>query len=150
MVVVAGAFGLVGLVAGRWLADHLGRRPTGSLAMVAVALTPTLAYSGSSAALVVGYVLGVLAGSIFAPALGALLTELFPTSVRASVVGWSVTASVLGAVVGLVFFGAVANVGNRFAVAAELTFLPAGAIAAVLFWLVPETKGREPESLWPE
>jgi MFS family permease len=150
MVVAAGAFGLVGLVAGRWLADHLGRRPTGSLAMVAVALTPTLAYSGSSAALVVGYVLGVLAGSIFAPALGALLTELFPTSVRASVVGWSVTASVLGAVVGLVFFGAVANVGNRFAVAAELTFLPAGAIAAVLFWLVPETKGREPESLWPE
>jgi MFS family permease len=150
MVVAAGAFGLVGLLAGRWLADHLGRRPTGSLAMVAVALAPTLAYSGSSAALVVGYVLGVLAGGIFAPALGALLTELFPTSVRASVTGWSLTAGVIGAVVGLVFFGALADVGNRFAVAAALTFLPAGVIAAVLFWLVPETKGREPESLWPE
>ncbi len=150
MVVAAGAFGLVGLLAGRWLADHLGRRPTGSLAMVAVALAPTLAYSGSSAALVVGYVLGVLAGGILAPALGALLTELFPTSVRASVTGWSLTAGVIGAVVGLVFFGAVADVGNRFAVAAALTFLPAGAIAAVLFWLVPETKGREPETLWPE
>ncbi len=150
MVVVAGVFGLVGLLAGRWLADHIGRRPTGSLAMIAVALTPTLAYSGSSAALVVGYVLGVFSGAIFAPALGALLTELFPTSVRASVTGWSVTAAVIGAVVGLVFFGAVADVGNRFAVAAELTFLPAGAAAAVLFWLVPETKGREPESLWPE
>ena len=150
MVVLAGAAGLIGLLAGRWLADHLGRRPTGSLAMIAVALTPTLAYSGSSEALVVGYVLGVLCGGLFAPALGALLTELFPTSVRASVTGWSVTAAVIGAVVGLVFFGAVADVGSRFAVAAELTFLPAGAVAAVLFWLVPETKGREPESLWPE
>ncbi len=150
MVVAAGVAGLGGLVAGRWLSDHIGRRPTGSLAMVAVALTPTLAYSGSSSALVVGYVLGVLSGALFAPALGALLTELFPTSVRASVTGWSLAAGVIGAVVGLVFFGAVANVGNRFAVAAELTFLPAGAIAAVLFWLVPETKGREPESLWPE
>ncbi len=150
MVVASGASGLAGLLAGRWLADHFGRRPTGSLAMVAVALTPTLAYSGSSAALFAGYVLGVLSGSILAPALGTLLTELFPTSVRASVTGWSVTAAVIGAVVGLVVFGAVADVGNRFGVAAELTFLPAGAVAALLFWLVPETKGREPESLWPE
>ncbi len=124
MVVASGASGLGGLLAGRWLADHLGRRPTGSLAMVAVGLTPVLAYSGSSTALVLGYVLGVLSGSILAPSLGALLTELFPTSVRASVTGWSVTAAVIGAVVGLVLFGAVADVGNRFAVAAELHLSP--------------------------
>ncbi len=62
--------------------------------------------------------------------------------------GWWVTAGVLGAVAGLVVFGTVADVGNRFAAAAELTFLPAAA-AAALFWLLPETKGREPESLWP-
>jgi hypothetical protein len=39
-------------------------------------------------------------------------------------------------------------VGNRFAAAADFTFLPATA-AAGLFWLLPETKGCEPESLWP-
>ncbi len=150
MVVAAGASGLLGLLAGRWLSDHFGRRPTGSLAMVLVAAAPTLAYSGSSSALVVGYVLGTLGGGLFAPALGALLTELFPTSVRASVTGWAVTAGVLGAVVGLVFFGAVADVGNRFAIAAAVTFLPAGVVAAAAFWLVPETKGCEPEALWPE
>jgi hypothetical protein len=50
---------------------------------------------------------------------------------------------------GLVVFGAVADVGNRFAAAADITFLPATA-AAALFWLLPETRGREPESLWPE
>jgi MFS family permease len=149
MVTAAGAAGLFGLLVGRWLSDHVGRRPAGSVAMIAIALTGTLAYTGSRPAFVLGYILGVLAGGLLAPAVGALLTELFPTSVRASATGWWVTAGVLGAVGGLVVFGAVADVGNRFAAAAELTFLPTAA-AAALFWLLPETKGREPESLWPE
>lgn len=149
MVVLGGACGLVGLLAGRWSADHVGRRPTGAVAMVSAALSATLAYSGSRPALLVGYGLGVLSGSLLAPAIGALLTELVPTSVRASVTGWWVVSGVVGAVVGLVAFGAVADVGNRFALAAELTFLPTAA-AAALFWLLPETMGREPETLWPE
>ena len=149
MVVLGGACGLVGLLAGRWSADHVGRRPTCAVAMVSAALSATLAYSGSRPALLVGYGLGVLSGSLLAPAIGALLTELFPTSVRASATGWWVVSGVVGAVVGLVAFGAVADVGNRFALAAELTFLPASA-AAALFWLLPETMGREPEALWPD
>jgi len=148
MVVAAGAAGLCGLLGGRWLADHVGRRPAGTVAIVAIALTGTFAYTGSEPAFFLGYVLGTVSGSILAPAIGALLTELFPTSVRASVAGWWVTAGVLGAVGGLVFFGAVADVGNRFAAAAEVTFLPTMA-AAALFWFLPETKGREPEALWP-
>jgi putative MFS transporter len=149
MVAVAGLTGLIGLLVGRWLADRIGRRPTGTIGLVAVACTGAFAYTGSSSAYILGYVLGALSGGLLAPAVGALLTELFPTSVRASVTGWWVAAGVLGAVAGLVVFGTVADVGNRFAAAAELTFLPAAA-AAVLFWLLPETKGREPESLWPE
>jgi MFS family permease len=148
MVVAAGAAGLGGLLAGRWLTDHVGRRPTGTVAMVGLAGFGTLAYNGSRAALVVGYVLGVLAGSILAPAVGSLLAELFPTSVRASVAGWWVAAGVVGAVAGLVLFGAVADIGDRFGLAAAVTFLPLS-LAAGLFWLVPETRGREPEELWP-
>jgi MFS family permease len=136
-------------VAGRWLADRIGRRPTGTVALVGIACTGTLAYTGSESAYAAGYVLGVFSGGLLAPAIGAMLAELFPTSVRASVTGWWVTAGVLGAVCGLVAFGAVADVGNRFAAAAELTFLPTAA-AAALFWFLPETKGREPEALWPE
>ena len=98
--------------------------------------------------MVVGYVLGVLSGSVFAPAAGALVNELFPTSVRASVAGWWLVAGVLGASIGLVWFGAMADAGTRFGVAAVVTFLPA-AVAAALFWCVPETRGREPEDLWP-
>jgi hypothetical protein len=90
---------------------------TGALAMVAVALFAALAYTGSAAALLAGYILRVFAGSVFAPAAGSLVNELFPTPVRASVAGWSLAAGVLGAVTGLVVFGAVAGVGNRFGVA---------------------------------
>jgi hypothetical protein len=55
---------------------------------------------------------------------------------------------VLGAGVGLLVFGAVADIGNRFAVAAAATFLPA-VIVALAFFLLPETKGHEPEDMWP-
>jgi MFS family permease len=147
MVAAAGAFGVAGLLAGRWLADRFGRRPTGAVSMAAIAACGVLAYSGSRLGLVVGYVLGVAAGSTFAPAAGALSTELFPTAVRASVAGWQVAAGVLGAVGGLLAFGAIADVGNRFSTAALVTFLPA-VLFAGLFWLLPETKGREPEDLW--
>ena len=85
-----------------------GRRLTGALAMVAVALCATVTYTGSAPALLAGYILGVFAASVFAPAAGSLVNELFPTPVRASVAGWSLAAGVLGAVTGLVAFGAVA------------------------------------------
>jgi MFS family permease len=149
MIVGGGATGLLGLLAGRWLADHFGRRPTCALALLSIAFVATLAYSGSAAALIVGYVCGVFAGGVLAPALGALLNELFPTSVRASAAGWFLAAGVLGAVVGLVVFGAVATVNNRFAIAAAVTFLPMS-LAMGLFWLVPETRGHEPEDLWAD
>ena len=149
MVVGAGVTGLAGLLAGRWLADRVGRRLTGALAVVAVALLAVLAYSGSAPALVVGYILGTFCAAVFAPALGALTTELFPTQVRASVVGWSLAAGVLGAVVGLIIFGSVSRAGYPFVVAGLLTFLPAVPVMC-LFWLLPETRGREPEDLWPD
>jgi len=91
----------------------------------------------------------VFAASVFAPAVGSLVNELFPTAVRASAAGWSLAAGVLGAVTGLVAFGAVVGDGHQFAVAGLVTFLPA-ALMMALFWLLPETRGREPEDLWPD
>ncbi|MHB1710319.1 MAG: MFS transporter [Acidimicrobiales bacterium] len=147
MVVGGGVTGLAGLLAGRWLADHVGRRPAGALGVVGVTLFSVLAYAGSSSALVVGYVLAVFSGALLGPALGSILNEEFPTSVRASVAGWFLAAGVLGAVAGLVVFGAVATANNRFSAAALYTFVPV-AFSAALFWLLPETRGREPEDLW--
>ena len=149
MVATAGLAGLVGLLAGRWLADRAGRRATGMLAMTAMALFAVLAYSGSAAGLLGGYILEVFAGAVFAPAIGALTVELFPTAVRASVGGWFLAASALGAVAGLLEFGALAGSGQRFEVAGVVTFLPV-MLAVALFRLLPETRGREPEDLWPD
>jgi AAHS family cis,cis-muconate transporter-like MFS transporter len=147
MVVGAGATGLAGLLIGRWMADRYGRRVTGALGMAGLALFGVLSYAGPRYDLIIGYVLGVMFGSIFAPAVGALVNELFPTSVRASAAGWFLAAGVLGAVVGLIVFGSIADIGNHFSLAAELTFLPAMLVTG-LFWLLPETKGRELEDLW--
>jgi MFS family permease len=149
MVVVAAAFGLLGLLFGRWLADTIGRRPAAAGAMTAMVVTAVLCYSGSRVALAVGYELAIFSASTFAPAAGALVNELFPTSVRASVAGWNVAAGVAGAVIGLVVFGSVADVGNRFAIGALVTFLPVIA-ATALFLLLPETRRKEPEDLWPD
>ena len=148
MVVIAAPAGLAGLLIGRWMADLFGRRPTITLAMAGIAGFGVLLYSGSSVALFVGYALGVLSGGIIAPPLGALVNEVFPTSVRASVAGWYIAAGVIGAVVGLVIFGAVADVGNRLSLGAVVTFLPVLPAAGLLF-LLPESKGKEPEQLSP-
>ncbi|MCL4413493.1 MAG: MFS transporter [Acidimicrobiales bacterium] len=147
MVAGAGVVGLGGLLAGRFAADRIGRRPTAAVGMVGLALGAALAYSGTVTGLVAGYEIGVFAGATLAPAAGALVNELFPTSVRASVVGWQVAAGVLGATGGLVAFGALADVGNHFAFAGEVTFLPV-VLLSVLFVLLPETRGKEPEELW--
>jgi MFS family permease len=144
MVVAAGVAGLAGLLLGRWLSDRWGRRATGALGMVGLGVGAVLAYQGTAAHLVAGYVLGILMGSVFAPAIGALVNELFPTTVRASAAGWFAAAGVLGAVGGLLTFGAIADAGHRFALAADLTFIPATLVAA-LFWVLPETRGRDLE-----
>lgn len=149
MVVVAGIFGFVGLLLGRFLADRIGRRVGTGIAMVAMVVAAITTYSGGRLALIGGYETGVLAAGALAPAAGALVNELFPTSARASVAGWNVAASVAGAVLGLLAFGAIADVGGRFSVGALATFLPVLATTALLLAL-PETRGSELEELWPE
>ena len=150
MVVCAGATGLAGLFLGRWLSDRAGRRPTVAAATVGMAVFGTVAYTGHTWALLFGYVAGVACGGVFAPAGGALANELFPTSVRASVAGWYIAAGVVGAVVGLIGFGAVADVrgtSHHTALAAAVVFLPM-VLSTGFLLLLPETKGKEPEELW--
>jgi MFS family permease len=148
MVLGAGILGLGGLLAGVRLADRIGRRPTAMGAMICIGASGIACYSGSGVALVIGYLVGIAAGGVIAPAAGAFVNELFPTSIRASVAGWNIAGSVLGAVVGLVVFGAVADVGNRFAPAALVTFLPAMALSG-LVWFLPETRGQDIDHLRP-
>jgi MFS family permease len=144
LVLAAGLTGLAGLLVGRWSADRFGRRPTAAVGLVSVALAGMVTYSGSVPAAAAGYLVAVMAGSVFAPAAGAMHAELFPTAIRATVAGWTVAAGVIGAVTGLLVFGAIADRLDRFDLAAVVVFTPA-ALLAGLIALLPETRGRELE-----
>jgi MFS family permease len=146
LVLAAGPLGLGGILLGRWGADRFGRRVTGAVALGGTGLAVGVAYSGSFAGLAVGYLATVLLGGAFAPAQGALASELVPTSVRATVAGWVTVTGVLGAVIGLAVFGVVADATGGFAVAAwSLGALVAA--SACGFLALPETRGVELEEL---
>lgn len=148
-VFAAGPIGALGLLAGRWSADALGRRITGGVAQALVAVAAVITYSGSPAAVVGGYLLNIFVASMYAPATGALSTELFPTSVRATAAGWLTAAGVLGAVTGLLGFGILVDVLDGFATAALVLAVPV-LLASGLFALLPETRGQELEESAPE
>jgi MFS family permease len=149
MVAAAGVLGLCGLIAGRWAADRLGRRYTAGTMQAVIALAAVLTYSGSAAAAVTGYLLAICAASVFSPAAGALATEMFPTSVRATVAGWMSVGGVLGAVCGLIVFGLLVTALNSFWVAAVMVALPVVALCP-LYGRFPETLGMELEESAPE
>jgi predicted MFS family arabinose efflux permease len=149
LVLVAGPAGLVGLLLGRWAADTLGRRRSAAAMQAAVALAAMATYSGSRPAWAVGYLAAILAGAAYAPSIGALGAELFPTSMRATVGGWVVAAGVLGAVAGLVAFGVAADALDSFRAAAVLVCAPVVA-SSLLFARLPETLGMELEQSAPE
>jgi len=148
-VVAAGALGPLGLLIGRWAADRTGRRMASVLPHLALTAAGILMYSGRPAALLGGYWLAVLAQAAYGTAYGALTTEVFPTSNRATTQGWLAAAGVLGAVAGLVLFGAVSDATGSFVVAALAVCLPCAA-TALGYLPLPETRGLELEESAPE
>ncbi len=101
VVTLSGLTGLVGLLLSRYLARAVGRRWSVALGVLASAGTSLLAYGGGRTDFIVGYMSGVAAGGLLAPAIAAMGTELFSHSFRATAAGWLVVAGVLGAVTGL-------------------------------------------------
>ena len=148
-IVAAGLLGPVGLVVGRWTADRVGRRMASILPQLLLAAAGIMVYSGSPVTLVGGFWLGVLAQGAYGTAYGALTTEVFPTSNRATAQGWLAAAGVMGAVAGLVLFGAVSDATGSFIIAALAVCVPCAA-TAVGYLPLPETRGKELEDSAPE
>lgn len=142
LVLAAGPSGLFGILAGRFAADRYGRRWASVASMAGTGIGVVIAYSGDLIALSTGYLIAIGASSAFAPAGGALLLELFPTQIRATIAGWETVAGVLGAVFGLLTFGVLADVTGSFGAAAQLIGITV-LIASVGFLRFPETRGRE-------
>ncbi len=148
MVVLSSVTGFGGLLLGRYCADRFGRKPVLGLALLALVAASLLVYEGRSIGLFLGYLCSVGAAGALAPAGTAFSNELFPTEVRASVAGWNIAAGVTGSVAGLLAFGGLVDHFGSFATASLVTFIPPLLILVLLRHL-PETKGKEPEQLWP-
>jgi MFS family permease len=146
IVLAAGPLGLTGILLGRWGADRLGRRITGAVTLAGTGLAVAVAYSGDLGSLAAGYWTTVLLGGAFAPAQGAMASELVPTAIRATVAGWLTVTGVLGAVIGLTIFGVAADATGGFAGAAWILggFVAASALG---FRALPETRGVELEDI---
>jgi MFS family permease len=147
LVVALSAFtGIAGLIVGRYLADHLGRRWGFLIGVLGTAATSVLAYSGGRASFILGYMTGVFAAAMLAPPGAALINEAFPHTIRATVGGWVIVAGVIGGILGLMLFGYVGDVAhisatiNALRIPAIVTFLPLLPLLGLLRWL-PETKG---------
>ena len=139
--------GLAGLLLSRRLSRTLGRRWTVAIGAVATALTSTFAYSGGRFNFLAGYLVGVAAAGLLAPAASALSTEIFSRAFRATAAGWVVVAGVLGATAGLALFGGVGDLVHATGAAtlrlpALLTFLPL-LPTLVLLRRLPESRASE-------
>ena len=149
VIVMSGVLGLAGLLLGRWASDRMGRRPATIAFHLLMALSAVVTYSGSVPGLVGGFWTGILAQGAYGPAFGALSTEVFPTSIRATTQGWVAAAGVLGAVAGLLLFGTLSDLTGSFTMA-SLTVCVLGAVTAVGYRWFPETVGLELEESAPE
>lgn len=148
LVAAAGPVGLLGLLLGRWGADRLGRRVTAAVAQLVICGAAVVTYNVGVPGLAGGYLLAMLAGAAFAPAMSALASEVFPTHVRSTAAGWLAAAGVVGAVGGLLAFGALADVFDSFGPAAVVLAVPV-TLVAVGYAFLPETKGLELEESAP-
>ncbi|MEX2586831.1 MAG: MFS transporter [Actinomycetota bacterium] len=144
-VLAAGPLGLAGLIAGRWTADHLGRRVSAAVSLTAVAAAAVVTYTTGPAGVVAGYLGAMFAASVYTPASGALGTELFPTAMRSTAAGWITASGVIGAVAGLALFGYLADTAGSYGRASILIAIPV-MLLSVLYARLPETRGKELDS----
>jgi MFS family permease len=138
---------LVGYLSFGWLADRGGRRTTFTIFMVGAAIViPLYAHFSSQPAtlLLLGPVVGFFAHGYFS-VFGALLSELFPTRIRATAQGFCYNAGRVASAAAP-YLIAVAAERRGFASALMLNAL-FFALAGIVVWFLPETRATDLKTL---
>jgi MFS family permease len=142
---ITGAF--AGYLTGAWLADRVGRRML-FLMFSAGALVMTLIYTrapvSNNVLWVLGFPLGFVASGYFS-GLGAFFSELFPTRVRGSAMGFAYNfgrgiGAAFPALVG--YISATMPLSRAIAIFATIAY----SLMGIAAFLLPETRGRALES----
>ena len=142
LVIIAGSF--CGYIAGAYFADRFGRKANlilfSILSGVCIYLYTELPLSNTQM-LILGFPLGFAASGIFS-GIGAYLTELYPSAIRANGQGFSYN---FGRGVGALFPGLVGYLSQSMGLAGAIAAFATGAYMLVLLttFLLPETKGKE-------
>ena len=142
MVIIAGSF--VGYLVGAFLTDRLGRRSNLLIFAVLSGLSIyiyTQINLSNSEMLFMGFPLGFTASGIFS-GMGAYLTELFPSGVRASGQGFAYN---FGRGIGALFPSLVGYLAKGSGLAMAIGIFAGGAYFLVLITalMLPETRHRE-------
>jgi len=137
----AGAF--LGYITFGWIADRIGRRPAFTVFMIGAAVSvPLFAFGARSplTLLLIGPLVGYFGHGYFSM-FGAMLSELFPTRIRATAQGFCYNAGRgVSAFAPFIIGALVPRLGFAIVLAIDALFF---ALAGVLIWLLPETKGAE-------
>jgi len=144
IVVQLGSF--AGYLSFGWIADRMGRRPAFTFFMIAASIVvPLYALAPSTTVLLlIGPLVGFF-GSGYFSLFGALLAELYPTSVRATGQGFCYNIGRLASAGGpYVITLLAASHGLGAGIAINCVFF---LLAAVVIWFLPETQGRSLETM---
>lgn len=142
IVVIFGSF--VGYVCGAFLSDRLGRRPSfiifAVLSAISVVCYMQLNLTNTQM-LFLGFPLGFAASGIYS-GMGAFLTELYPSAVRANGQAFSYN---FGRAVGALFPGLVGFISAKYSLGTAIALFAGGAYCLVLVvtFFLPETKGKQ-------
>ncbi len=142
MVVIIGSF--FGYVCGAFLSDRLGRRPNfiifAVLSAISVVCYMQLNLTNTQM-LFLGFPLGFAASGIYS-GMGAFLTELYPSAVRANGQAFSYN---FGRAVGALFPGLVGFISAKYSLGTAIAIFAGGAYCLVLVvtFFLQETKGKQ-------
>ncbi len=148
MMLVGGGISMLGFPLGAWFADHVGRVPTVVISGLLVATGSVFFYwgppdQGGSPGLWLGAGFCWLMAAINASQVGgnAAATELFPTALRGTMIGWFALVGAIGAVTAQVAIAALAGpLGGLSTVVGYLALLAIP--SAIVFGLsIEETRG---------
>lgn len=148
VLVQLGAF--AGYISFGAIADRIGRRPAFTIFMIGAAIVVPLYVSVTTSVvlIIVGPLVGFF-GSGYFSLFGALLSELYPTSIRATAQGFCYNVGRLASAAAPFAIGRMADThsstgGLGLAIAVTGLFY---AVAGALVWLLPETKGTDLQSI---